>query len=203
MKINYANRALPIFILIAFHLFSVAAQETTIQEIQFTQGKIIGDLPYGQHFYLTGSTKLEHGGNAEKVKVEIWTTGREIPSRRKKTLPELDSTAIKFIRSNRKNLINSSEWFAYRADDAEVFKVYINSLLKFQTEYFIEFTYSKVFTIQFSNEEKEAILEEVLTESGEYFRQNDQITDVVVGNILRKKLTFRYGDTNSRSLPNA
>ncbi len=168
-------------------LASIRAQSDA-PVVEYAQGKIIGDLPYGRHFFIEGNTSLQNGAKADRVSVRIYKTGRET-FRRRKTLPLLSDAAIQKVTSDPKNLINSSDWDAYRAENLESFKAYINTTLQFQKEYLVEFTYYRVFNFTLTNEERDAILQVVVDRASSYFNDKGEITDVVVASILEEEVT--------------
>lgn len=203
------------FLMLLYFLpnLQVAAQDQ-IPTINFTQGKIIGDLPYGQHFFILGSTKLPDGTTADKVQVSIWRTGRKVTRKAMKTLAALDTSQISAIRKDPSKLVNTSEWRAYRAEDKNNFKAYINSSLRFQTEYLVEISYSRVFDIQLTAEEKDEVIQAVLDGAFDIFDRNGIVSedeihallDLKTSQVIYKKLnrqneTFFNRDQIKDNLP--
>lgn len=172
-------------LLVSLPSFLLKAQDASqIPAVQFTQGKIIGDLPYGQHFFIVGSTKLPDGNFADKVKVEIWRTGRDVPKRKKRELAELTKEQMALLKSNPNNLVNVSEWYAFRADNLETFQAYINTTLKFQTEYLVDFSYSRVFKMELTTDEKNDILAKVIKRSVALVTNDKELTSLSVKELL-------------------
>lgn len=160
-----------------------------IKTVQFTQGKLIGALPYGQHFYIQGSTKLPKG-NADKVEILIFDAGSYKKKEPNATLSEAEMANI--IAGLSGQLVNRSEWNAYRVinDKTDVFKAYIDAVLRFNRKYLVVITYSKKFAFTLTPQEKTTILNSVVDGAIREFSQNEQISLESIQELLNDE-TFR------------
>ncbi len=153
-------------------------------EVVYEQGKIIGSLPYGRHFYIIGNSKLPNGAPADKVAVEIWDTGN---LKLKRTTDISRPSAEVLQRITGQPPIVEAEWNASKALDTDLFKVYINKTLKVRTQYFVRISFYKNFIFQLSEEEKNEILLNTTENAFTYYRSNNEIDSRTLSGFINQQ----------------
>ncbi|MGK0366190.1 MAG: hypothetical protein ACI85O_003263 [Saprospiraceae bacterium] len=160
-------------------VFTPLLAQDNIPTVQIEQGELIGSLPYGRHFYVTGSAILPSGDVASSVVVRLYKTKVRHLSRNKKNVKELTDKQKNIYtekRTNNEFLVEESTWEHYLDKDAENFRVYINKPLRFAVEYIMEISYSRRYDFDFSGEEKNEILDRVVERAQEVFTINGVLT---------------------------
>ncbi len=154
---------------------SLNAQNTaaTTPKVVYEQGKIIGSLPYGRHFYIIGNSKLANGAIADKVSVKIWTTG-SIKFKRNQEIPEPATEIVEAL--EQQEPLVSAEWLAAKSDKPDQFQLYINEMLRPRTEYFVRFSLFKSFSFELTPEEKDEVILNITSEAFQQYRVENQIT---------------------------
>lgn len=179
MKIRTLLPLLSLFLL--WGSFSLKAQEKTPPEIVYEQGKIIGSLPYGRHFFIIGDSKLPNGAVADKVQVQVWPTGA-IKFRRNQELPDPPDEILAAL--EQKEPLIMAEWTSSKAKNPEQFRLYINTTLRPRTEYFVRFSYFKSQEFLLTEEEKQEILLNTTARAISQFRISEQITGTELKDII-------------------
>ncbi len=169
------------------HPNSIVAQDA-IPTVTFEQGKLIGDLPYGRHFYIVGNTKLPKGEKASAVQVEIWKTGG-VKYFKKQKINKLDPSAKAVVMADKSKLVTNSKWEAYRADDVDNFKIYVDIPLQFRTEYLIRVTSFKDITVELTDEQKDAIIDRVEKRAKNLFNTKNEVTQEDIKKLVNEETT--------------
>lgn len=174
MKTKTLLRYLPLLALLFVNALN--AQENT-PVVTIEQGEIIGALPYGQHFFITGSTALPSGEQADSVVVEIYDAGVNHLRRNKKNTKELSDKQKDFVISgeNKTNLVETSTWVRYLDKDVTNFRVYVNKPLRFAREYILQVNYYRRYNFSFSERQKNEILENVVENLQEEFENKGEL----------------------------
>ena len=160
-------------------LFTPIIAQQNIPIVQIEQGELIGSLPYGRHFYVTGSAVLPSGEVADSVVVRLYKTNVRHFSRNKKNVRELSKEQKDFYTQHRTNnefLVEKSTWVRYRDRDAENFRVYVNKPLQFAREYIMEINYFRRYNFAFSSKQKNEILKRVVEITQDVFADEGVLT---------------------------
>jgi hypothetical protein len=160
-------------------IFTPLIAQENIPIVQIEQGELIGALPYGRHFYLTGSAVLPSGEVADSVVVRLYKTNVRHFNRNKKNTRELSENQKDFYTQNRTNnefLVEKSTWVRYRDRDAENFRVYVNKPLQFAREYIVEINYFRRYNFSFSSKQKDEILTTVVDITQDVFANDGVLT---------------------------
>ena len=160
-------------------IFAPIFAQENIPIVQIEQGELIGSLPYGRHFYITGSAVLPSGEVADSVVVRLYKTNVRHFSRNKKNTRELSETQKDFFtqkRTNNEFLVEKSTWVRYRDRDAENFRVYVNKSLQFAREYIVEINYFRRYNFAFTSQQKNEILTRVVEITQDVFADEGVLT---------------------------
>lgn len=160
-------------------IFAPIFAQENIPIVQVEQGELIGSLPYGRHFYITGSAVLPSGEVADSVVVRLYKTNVRHFSRNKKNTRELSETQKDFFtqkRTNNEFLVEKSTWVRYRDRDAENFRVYVNKPLQFAREYIVEINYFRRYNFAFTSQQKNEILTRVVEITQDVFADEGVLT---------------------------
>ncbi len=177
------HKTLLILCLVLLSCPSRAFSQQVIPIVEFKQGKIIGSLPYMEHFYIKGSTMLPRD-TAHKVVVEIFELGKYKKNDKPVVLSRGEADEIA---KDLGKQVNRSEWYAFRAVDKTNFQVYIDALLPFKRNFLVRVTYFRKFTFALTDEEKNDILETVIDKSKSYYKANDFLDELYVQKTLRQE----------------
>jgi len=169
-------------------LFSLAAPaqaQRPIQEVRYEQGKIIGSLPYGRHFYVVGSTRLPQGARADKVEIKIWDTGRYVTNKKRNKKPlTADETASILAQPP----MVSASWFANQTDDTTKYKLYIDQPLEIARQHMIELTIYEKLYFDLSEAEKDEIIDIIVDDSFDIAKAQGGIAKRDNQNIINKEV---------------
>ncbi len=175
------------FLLGSLLLLQIPLPAQDIPIVQYEQGKIIGTLPYGRHFYIEGSTQLPNDTRADEVRVRIFRVNRK-GNRKKNDKISLTKAEQQAIARDSNLLVNASTWSAFRATDKDRFKTYINTSLKFKRNYLVEFSYLKIFQFNLTDEEKDLALQRGLDRAFKHYQETEGIGTELFGNFLNDEV---------------
>lgn len=173
----------------------LSASGKRIPIVKFEQGKIIGSLPYGRHFYIQGTTRYAGSGRADRVDVEIYDTGKIGVLKKNKARSVLSQDDInRIIVQGSQNLVDTSSWNAYEAVTENnkkpvEFSVYISTPLKFSHRYLVKFSYSKVFDYTLTEGEKNDILTKLKLKTFQIFENEGEVVIETVQQQLNDLVT--------------
>lgn len=151
-------------LVLIFSIFSeIQAQgPSQIEQIHYEQGKLIGSLPYGRHFYIVGSTRLPQGARADKVEVKIWDTGQYVTNKnRDKKILTADETASIMAAPP----MVTATWFANQTEDTTKYKLYIDRPLEIARQYIIELNIYEKLYFHLTEAEKDEIIDIIVDET--------------------------------------
>ncbi len=133
----------------------VHGQMSALPEVSYEQGKIVGSLPYGRHFFITGSTHLPKGQKAQRVEVKIWQIPGHYYGARRTAEPV---TATQIAETLAGPPVVSSRWSAEEANQDEVFRLYIDRPLEFASRYVLQFTYKTPVQFELDEDQKDELI---------------------------------------------
>ncbi len=149
------NLFLLLLLLLQGCVSGLSAQMSALPEVSYEQGKIIGSLPYGRHFFILGSTRLPEGQRARRVEVKIWQLpGHYYGARR--TAEAVTATRVAETLAGPP--VVASYWSADETDQTEVFRLYIDRPLEFASRYVLQFTYKVPVQFELDEDQKDEFI---------------------------------------------
>ena len=167
-------------------LFAQDFDRQQYRQIEFSQGKLIGNLPYGRSFFIYGNNKLKNGAVADKVVISIYDSGLW-RYRRKQKSAHISTEQKRVITSNTHNLVDSSEWNVAQAEDPNIFRVFINSNLQCRRLYLVKLSFYKNYEFVLTDAEKDELIENIVSEAVNYFGKNGEISSRIAPQIIREE----------------
>ncbi|MBR9922873.1 MAG: hypothetical protein GYB31_18755 [Bacteroidetes bacterium] len=164
-----------------------------IPSITYSQGKIIGSLPYGRHFFIVGSSKLPSGGRADAVKVKIWSTGRTIFNSKKKLQP-LEGNILASVLAAPP--LDSAVWYADRTEDINTYRLYMDRALQFSSEYILEFSFSERVNFNLTEDEKTLIMNKIQARVMKLAQDKGGVSVSEIGNIINEEVAGYLSSTD-------
>lgn len=164
--------------------------EQSIPRVFLQQGNIIGSLPYGQHFFLAGTTQVDAGKPVDRVTVEIWSTGKIQYNRKNRLVlplkPAERERALKELKGA-SNLVATASWEAIQADDPGLFELYVGTPLAVRTQYLVIFDFYKTVVTALTDAEKGVLIEAVIEAAIEEYRKNEGISASSLQDLLERE----------------
>ncbi len=186
------NPFLPFLLFLALQSFAfgLSAQMSALPEVSYEQGKIIGSLPYGRHFFILGSTHLPKGQRAQRVEVKIWQLpGHYYGARR--TAEAITATQVAETLAGPP--LVSSYWSADETDQVEVFRLYIDRPLEFASRYVLQFTYKVPVQFELDEDQKDELIDLIADRIFEKVVQQGGITQSDIRQIINMELGAYLG----------
>ncbi len=180
--------ALPLLLFLSAPL--LPAQMSALPEVSYEQGKIVGSLPYGRHFFIIGSTHLPKGEKARLVEVKIWQLpGHYYGARR--SARAVTSTQVAETLAGPP--IVSSRWSADEANQEEVFRLYIDRPLEFASRYVLQFTYKVPVEFELDEDQKDELISRIADRVFDKVLEQGGITQSDIREIINMELGAYLG----------
>lgn len=184
MHIPLFFRMLFVLLLSTCMMQALYAQQD-IKRIQLKQGKLIGSLPYGQHFYIYGNASIDEGRAVDEVFLEIFDTG-VLQLKRKRDVSAFTAgfrQDVSALQSGSR-LVATSQWSAAQAENTGAFELYVNVPLEVRKQYLAVFTFVKKMELELSGAEKEQALARFLNKAYARYEQQGGISATELREIL-------------------
>ncbi len=170
--------------------YPIRGQMSALPEVSYEQGKIIGSLPYGRHFFILGSTHLPKGERAKRVEVKIWQLpGHYYGARRTAQLPDANRVAEALAGPP----LVTSYWSAEETDQIEVFRLYIDRPLEFASRYVLQFTYRVPVQFELDEDQKDELIRRIADKVFEKVLFQGGVSQRDIREIINKELGAYLG----------
>lgn len=172
----------------------LSAQMSALPEVSYEQGKIIGSLPYGRHFFILGSTHLPQDERARRVEVKIW----QLPGHYYGAKRSAQSvTATQIAETLAQAPIVTSYWSADETDQTEVFRLYIDRPLEFASRYVLQFTYKVPVQFALDEDQKSELIDRIADRVFERVLEQGGIAQSDIRQIINMELGAYLGQLDA------
>ncbi|MEL6867616.1 MAG: hypothetical protein AAFP19_24540, partial [Bacteroidota bacterium] len=169
----------------------VTTTTTSPPTVNFSQGKLLANLPYGRSFFINGPNKIPDGTTADSIGLSIWETDiRRIRRNQQIAYPKDPK------KYTGKTPIYTATWLKGLATDTSNFSLYVDRPLDFSRLYIVKLSFAKKFTL--STAQRDQIIQDIKDQTESLYQSNGGVgksqVEKIIGQEIRKALGAYTGN---------